>query len=102
MKHISIYISPKNFKDIKEILHKKSILTSFVKVQGEGAFPIEPALKMVRSYNYGEKFTPEYVETVEVQSIVKETDMQDIVNEIKNLQIKGKVVVYDVLEFIDL
>lgn len=104
MRQLDIYIPPENVSETTEVLHKHDVGgISLSEVKGRGKIPHEPVPEMVRSYWYGKKMTPEYINRVHVSVVVSDVKVKPIVDELLKLKpTRGKVFVRDVLEAYDL
>jgi nitrogen regulatory protein PII len=104
MRQLDIYIPSENVSETTEVLHKHDVGgISLSEVKGRGKIPHEPVPEMVRSYWYGKKMTPEYINRVHVSVVVSDVKVKPIVDELLKLKpTRGKVFVRDVLEAYDL
>ncbi len=104
MKELDIYIPSENVSEATEILHKHEVGgISTSEIKGRGKIPHEPVPELVRSYWYGKKMTPEYVNRVRVSVIVPDVKVKPIIDDLLKLKpTRGKVFVRDVLEAYDL
>lgn len=104
MKQLDIYIPSENVSDVTEILHKHEAGgMSLSEIKGRGKIPHEPVPDIVHSYWYGKKMAPEYVNRAHIATIVSDSKVKQILDDLLKLKLaRGKVFVHDVLEAYDL
>jgi nitrogen regulatory protein PII len=104
MKQLDIYIPLENVSEATEVFHTHEVGgISLSEIKGRGKIPHEPIPDMVRSYWYGKKMTPEYVNRVHISIIVSDSKVKPIIDDLFKLKpTRGKVFVRDVLEAYDL
>ena len=85
MKEISIYIRKDDLAQVTEILRKHNVGgISFYEINGAGRTKREAVPEMVRSYMTGRTITPEYVKRTKVETVVSDSAMNQIVDDILN------------------
>jgi nitrogen regulatory protein PII len=104
MKQIDIYIPSENLPEATVFLHKHEVGgMSISEIKGRGKIPHEPVEEMVRAYKTGRKVSPEYVSRTHVSTIVPDSKVKPIIDDLFTLKLKrGKIVVRDVMEAYDL
>ena len=85
MKEISIFIRTDDLARITEILRKHNVGgISFHEINGAGRTKREAVPEMVRNYMTGRTVTPEYVKRTKVETVVSDSAMNQIVEDISN------------------
>jgi nitrogen regulatory protein P-II 1 len=85
MKEISIFIRKDDLAQVTEILKKHNVGgISFYDINGAGRAKREAVPEMVRSYMTGRTITPDYVKRTKVETIVPDSSMNQIVEDILN------------------
>jgi nitrogen regulatory protein P-II 1 len=85
MKEISIFIRTDDLRQVTEILRKHNIGgISFYDITGAGRTKREGIPEMVRSYMTGRTITPDYVKRTKVETIVSDSMVNQIVDDISN------------------
>jgi nitrogen regulatory protein P-II 1 len=104
MKKLTIYITDQGFKNLIQILQDKGVDgISYHEIMGQGKLKRKISEKIVQGYRTQEKFTPEFSRRIQIETIVSDAKAEEIIDEIqKNVTIKGKISVSDVLEIKDL
>jgi nitrogen regulatory protein P-II 1 len=104
MKQIDIYIPWENVSETTELLHKHEVGgMSLSEIKGRSKIPHEPVPDMVRTYWYGKKMIPEYINRICVSVIVPDAKTKPIIDDLLKLNPKrGKVFVRDIVEAYDL
>jgi nitrogen regulatory protein P-II 1 len=91
MKEISIFIRTDDLAQVTEILRKHNVGgISFYDINGAGRTKREAVPEMVRSYMTGRTITPDYVKRTKVETIVSDSAMNQIVEDILNSLNPGK------------
>src|SRR5512145_3564619 len=98
MKQIYIYIPVENVSEATQILHKHEVGgISLSEIKGRGRIPHEPVPEMVRAYTYGKKMVPEYVYRTHMSTIVPDSKLKPVIDDLLKLTpTRGKVFVRDV------
>jgi nitrogen regulatory protein PII len=99
-----MYIPQENVSEVTEILRKHEVAgISMGEVKGKGKTPHEPVPELVRMYHYGKKVTPEYVTRIHLSTVVHDSKVKPIIDDLLKLKpMRGKVFVRDILEAYDL
>jgi nitrogen regulatory protein P-II 1 len=85
MKEISIFIHTDELAKVTEILKKHNVGgMTFYEVNGAGRSKREAVPEMVRAYMTGRTITPDYVKRTKVETIVSDSAMNQIVDDISN------------------
>ena len=85
MKEISIYVPTDDLARVIEILRKHNVGgMTFYEINGAGRTKREAVPEMVRSYMTGRTITPEHVKRTKVETIVSDSAMNQIVDDISN------------------
>ena len=85
MKEISIFIRKDDLAQVTEILKKHNVGgISFYDINGAGRTKREAVPEMVRSYMTGRMITPDYVKRTKVETIVPDSAMNPIVDDLLN------------------
>jgi nitrogen regulatory protein P-II 1 len=85
MKEISIFIRTDDLAQVTEILRKHNVGgISFYEINGAGRTKRDAVPEMVRSYMTGRTITPEYVKRTKVDTVVSDSAMNQIVDDILN------------------
>ena len=85
MKEISIVIPTDDLAQVTEILRKHNVGgVTFYEVNGAGRTKREAVPEMVRAYMTGRTITPDYVKRAKVETIVSDSAMNQIVDDISN------------------
>jgi nitrogen regulatory protein P-II 1 len=91
VKEISIFILTDDLKQVTDILRKHNVGgISFYEINGAGRTKREAIPEMVRSYMTGRTITPDYAKRTKVETIVSDSAMNQIVDDIlKSLATHG-------------
>jgi|ERR671911_2611937 nitrogen regulatory protein P-II 1 len=85
MKEISIYINQDDLARVAEILKRHNVGgISFYEVHAAGRREHDSIPEMVRAYNTGRTITPDYVKRTKVETIVSDSAMNQIVDDISD------------------
>jgi len=85
MKEISIFIRTDDLAEVTGILKKHNVGgLSFYDVSGAGRTKREAVPEMVRSYMTGKMITPDYVKRTKVETIVPDSAMNPLVDDLLN------------------
>jgi nitrogen regulatory protein P-II 1 len=91
MKEISIFIRKDDLTQVTEILQKHNVGgISFYDISGAGRAKREAVPEMVRSYMTGRTITPDYAKRTKVETIVSDSAMNQIVDDLLNNLSHGK------------
>jgi nitrogen regulatory protein P-II 1 len=108
MKEISIYVPQEKLFEVTEILHKHNVMgLTFSEVMGSGRTKNEPIPEQVRFYMSGRMIIPEYVKRSKVETIVQDSAVKEIADDIMNSlktdkHAHGLVFVKDVTDAFDI
>jgi nitrogen regulatory protein P-II 1 len=85
MKEISIFIPTDDLEQVTEILRKHNVGgITFYEINGAGRTKRDAVPEMVRSYMTGRTITPDYARRTKVETIVTDSAMSQIVDDISN------------------
>lgn len=85
MKEISIFIPTEDLEQVVEILKKHKVGgMTFYQINGAGRTKREALPEMVRSYMTGRMITPDYAKRIKVETIVSDSTVNQIVDDISN------------------
>ena len=85
MKEISILIPTDDLERVAEILKKHNVGgMTFYDINGAGRTKREALPEMVRSYMTGRMITPDYVKRIKVETIVSDSLVNQILDDISN------------------
>ncbi len=85
MKEISILIRTDDLEQVTEILRKHDVGgITFYDITGAGRMKRDTIPEMVRSYMTGRIITPDYVKRTKVETIVSDSKMNQIVDDISD------------------
>jgi nitrogen regulatory protein P-II 1 len=85
VKEISIFIPTDDLARVTEILTKHNVGgITFYEINGAGRTKREAVPEMVRAYMTGRTITPDYVKRTKVETIVSDSAMNQIVDDISN------------------
>ena len=85
MKEISILIPTDDLAQVAEILKKHNVGgITFYEIIGAGRTKREALPEMVRSYMTGRMITPDYVKRIKVETIVSDSVVNTILDDISN------------------
>ena len=85
MKEISIFIRTGDLAEVTGILKKHNVGgLSFYEVSGAGKTKREAVPEVVRSYMTGKMITPDYVKRTKVETIVPDSTINPIVDDLLN------------------
>jgi nitrogen regulatory protein P-II 1 len=85
MKEISIFIRTGHLARVLDILKKHNVGgIAFYEINGAGRLKREAVPEMVRMYQTGRMITPEHEKRTKVETIVSDSAMNPIVDEISN------------------
>jgi nitrogen regulatory protein PII len=104
VKQVDLYIPRDNVPEVTGILRKHEVAgISMAEVRGKGKTPHEAVPEMVRMYWYGKKVTPDYVTKVHLTTVVPDSKVKPIIDDLLRLKpMRGTVFVRDILEAYDL
>ncbi|MFZ0326698.1 MAG: P-II family nitrogen regulator [Nitrososphaeraceae archaeon] len=104
MKQIDIYIAWENVSAATDVLHMHGVGgISLSEVKGRGKIPHEAVPHTIQAYTYEKKMGPEYVSRVRMSTIVPDSKVKPVIDDLLKLPpTRGKVFVRDVLEAYDL
>ena len=110
MKEISIFIRKDDLTQVTEILRKHNVGgISIYDISGAGRAEREAVPEMVRSYMTGRTITPDYAKRTKVETIVSDSAMNQIVDDILNhlsqhagTEAHGMIFVKDVSDAIEI
>ena len=99
-----MYIPKENIPEVTGILRKHEVAgISMAEVRGKGKTHHEAVPEMVRMYWYGKKVTPDYVTKVHLTTVVPDSKVKPIIDDLLKLKpMRGTVFVRDILEAYDL
>jgi nitrogen regulatory protein P-II 1 len=85
MKELSIFIRKDDLDQVAGILKKHNVGgITFYEINGAGKTKREAVPEMVRSYMTGRMITPDYERRTKVETIVPDSTMNPIVDDLKN------------------
>src|ERR671919_953562 len=85
MKEISIFIKTDDLAQVTEILRKHNVGgITFYEINGAGRTERDAVPEMVRAYMTGRTITPDDVKRTKVETIVSDSTMNQIVDDISN------------------
>ena len=85
MKEISIFIKTDDLVQVTEILRKHNVGgMTFYEINGAGRTERDAVPEMVRAYMTGRTITPDYAKRTKVETIVSDSAMNQIVDDISN------------------
>ena len=85
MKEISIFVRTDDLARVLDILKKHNVGgIAFHEVNGAGRVKREAVPEMVRAYQTGRMVTPEHVKITKVETVVSDSAMNPIVDDISN------------------
>ena len=85
MKEISIFIPTEDLEQVAEILKKHKVGgMTFYEINGSGRTKREALPEMVRSYMTGRMITPDYAKRIKVETIVSDSLVNQILEDISN------------------
>ena len=85
MKEISVLIPTNDLEQVAEILKKHKVGgMTFYEINGAGRTKREALPEMVRSYMTGRMITPDYVKRIKVETIVSDSAVNQILDDISN------------------
>ena len=85
MKEISIFIPTEDLEQVVEILKKHKVGgMTFYQINGAGRTKREALPEMVRSYMTGRMITPDYAKRIRVETIVSDSLVNQILEDISN------------------
>ena len=85
MKEISIFIKTDDLAQVTEILMKHNVGgITFYEINGAGRTKRDAVPEMVRAYMTGRTITPDYVKRTKVETIVPDSAVNQIVDDISN------------------
>ena len=110
MKEISIFISSDDLARVTEILRKHNVGgLSFFEVHAAGRRERDAVPEMVRNYMTGRTITPDFVKRTKIETIVSDSAMNQIVDDISNSlsehagnNARGMIFIKDVSEALEL
>jgi nitrogen regulatory protein PII len=104
VKQVDLYIPRENIPEVTSILRKHEVAgISMAEVRGKGKTSHEAVPEMVRMYWYGKKVTPDYVTKVHLTTVVPDSKVKPIIDDLLKLKpMRGTVFVRDILEAYDL
>jgi nitrogen regulatory protein P-II 1 len=108
MKELSIYVPQEKLFEVTEILHKHNVMgLTFSEVMGSGRTKNDPIPEQVRFYMSGRMIIPEFVKRSKVETIVPDSAVKEIADDIMNnlktdKHAHGLVFVKDVTDAFDI
>ena len=85
MKEISIFIPTEDLEQVAEILKKHKVGgMTFYQINGAGRIKRKALPEMVRSYMTGRMITPDYAKRIKVETIVSDSLVNQILEDISN------------------
>ncbi|MDQ5876749.1 MAG: P-II family nitrogen regulator [Thermoproteota archaeon] len=85
MKEISLFILREDLERVTEILRKHNVGgITFYEINGAGRTKREAVPEMVRAYMTGRMITPDYAKRTKVETIVSDSAVNQIVDDISN------------------
>ena len=85
MKEISIFIPTEDLEQVAEILKKHKVGgMTFYQINGAGRTKRKTLPEMVRSYMTGRMITPDYAKRIKVETIVSDSLVNQILEDISN------------------
>ena len=85
MKEISIFIPTEDLEQVVEILKKHKVGgMTFYQINGAGRTKRKALPEMVRSYMTGRMITPDYAKRIKVETIVSDSLVNQILEDISN------------------
>jgi nitrogen regulatory protein P-II 1 len=85
VKEISIFIPTEDLEQVVEILKKHKVGgMTFYQINGAGRTKREALPEMVRSYMTGKMITPDYAKRIRVETIVSDSLVNQILEDISN------------------
>jgi len=91
MKELTIYVPQEKLFEVTEILHKHNVIgLTFSEVMGSGRTKHDPIPEKVREYMSGRMIIPEFVKRSKVETIVTDSSVKTIVDDIMNNLKTGK------------
>ena len=85
MKEISIFVPTEDLEQVAEILRKHKVGgMTFYQINGAGRTKREALPEMVRSYMTGRMITPDYAKRIKVETIVSDSLVNQILEDISN------------------
>jgi nitrogen regulatory protein PII len=85
MKELSIFVRRVDLDQVTGILKKHNVGgISFYEINGAGKAKREAVPEMVRSYMTGRMITPDYEKRTKIETIVPDSTMNPIVDDLKN------------------
>jgi nitrogen regulatory protein P-II 1 len=85
VKEISIFIPTEDLEQVVEILKKHKVGgMTFYQINGAGRTKREALPEMVRSYMTGRMVTPDYAKRIKVETIVSDSLVNQILDDISN------------------
>jgi nitrogen regulatory protein P-II 1 len=85
VKEISIFIPTEDLEEVAEILKKHKVGgMTFYQINGAGRTKREALPEMVRSYMTGRMITPDYAKRIKVETIVSDSLVNQILEDISN------------------
>ena len=83
MKEIGIYVVAEDLPKVMDILRKRKVGgLCFYEIDGRGRTKREEVPEMVRSYMTGRKLAPEFVKRTKVETVVTDSSVKEIVEDI--------------------
>ena len=91
MKELTIYVPQEKLFEVTEILHKHDVIgLTFSEVMGSGRTKHDAIPEIVRSYMSGKMIIPEFVKRSKVETMVTDSAVKEIVDDIMNNLSSGK------------
>jgi nitrogen regulatory protein P-II 1 len=85
MKEISLFIIRDDLERVTDILRKHNVGgITFYKINGAGRTKRDAVPEMVRAYMTGRTITPDYAKRTKVETIVSDSAVNQIVDDISN------------------
>jgi nitrogen regulatory protein P-II 1 len=111
MKEISVYINNDDLARVTEILRKHNVGgISFYEVHASGRRERDAVPEMVRNYMTGRMVTPDFIKRTKLETIVSDSVMNEIVDDISNSlgqhaavdEARGMIFIKDVSDAIEI
>lgn len=91
MKQIVIYVEPETSSEIVDVLNKHEVGgVALYDIMGAGPIEHKPVSEMVRMYMTGKSIIPEHIKITKLESVVSDSVVQEIVDDILNTIQPGK------------
>ena len=90
MKEISIFVLTHDLEQATKILQKHNVGISFYEINGAGRTKRDALPEIVQSYMSGRNIVPDYAKRTKVETIVSDSAVNQIVDDILNNLSHGK------------